>query len=131
MTKPNTEPHGIQWSLTQWLEDLDFADDIYLLAHIRTDIEIKLRRLKKYASQVGLKINVGKTKLLRLNTNALCEFAIKGELIDEVEKFATWVALFHTMVELKQMFWAELTKPGKRKALLVLVGLIKNVFIYF
>ena len=49
-------------------------------------MEIKLRRLEKYASQVGLKINVGKTKLLRLNTNTLCEFSIEGELIDEVEK---------------------------------------------
>ena len=69
------------------LEDLDFADDICLLAHTRTDMEIKLRRLEKNASQVGLKINVGKTKLLRLNTNTLREFSIEGELIDKVEKF--------------------------------------------
>ena len=50
-------------------------------------MEIKLCRLEKYASQVRLKINGGKTKLLRLNTNTLCEFSIEGELIDEVEKF--------------------------------------------
>ena len=52
MIKTNTEPHGIQWSLIQRLEDLDFADDICLLAHTRTDMEIKQRRLEKYASQV-------------------------------------------------------------------------------
>ena len=28
LTKANTEQHRIQWSLTQQLEDLDFADDI-------------------------------------------------------------------------------------------------------
>ena len=69
------------------MEDLDFADDICLPAHTRTDVEIKLRQIEKYASQVGIKINVGKTKLLRLNTNTLCEFSIEGKLIDEVEKF--------------------------------------------
>lgn len=40
------------------LQDLDLADDIYLLAHIRGDMEVKLRRFAKYVGEVTLKINV-------------------------------------------------------------------------
>lgn len=29
------QPRGIQWTLMQKLEDLDFADDVSLLSHIR------------------------------------------------------------------------------------------------
>lgn len=87
MKKSGAVPHGIRWNLTERLEDLDFADDICLLAHKQTDMEIKLNQLIKYASQVGLKINVAKTKLLRLNATTTCNISIDGERIEEVDNF--------------------------------------------
>lgn len=43
MRKANTNARGIRWTLTRYLEELDFADDICLLAHKRSDMEAKLR----------------------------------------------------------------------------------------
>ena len=41
----------------------------------------------KYASQAGLKKNVSKTKLLRVNATTACSLMVDGEKIEEVESF--------------------------------------------
>ena len=48
--------NGITWKLTSKLDDLDFADDIVLLPW-----------LDEEARRVGLKINIKKTKVMRIN----------------------------------------------------------------
>ena len=53
-------------------------------------MEEKLRRLVQYGKQVGLQVNVAKTKLMRINTsNAHTPLYINGEPIEEVEASAT------------------------------------------
>jgi len=49
------------------LEDLDYANDICLLAQRFCDMEEKIKRLKKEEELVGLRININKTKGLRVN----------------------------------------------------------------
>jgi hypothetical protein len=51
------------------LEDLDYVDDICLLAQRFCDMEEKLKRLKEEAELVGLRtsININKTKAMRVN----------------------------------------------------------------
>ena len=87
MRKVNTGGRGIQWTLTERLEDIDFADDLAMMAHRARDMEESLRRLAKYAGQVGLQINVSKTKIMRINTTAPCTLVINGETIKETENF--------------------------------------------
>jgi hypothetical protein len=53
---------GIQWSMKESLEDLDYADDICLLAQRFCDMEEKLKRLKHEGELVWLHININKTK---------------------------------------------------------------------
>jgi hypothetical protein len=59
---------GITWKLTERLEDLDCADDICLLLQSHKDMEGKLEDLNKEAVKVGLKINVTKTKVMKINS---------------------------------------------------------------
>ena len=49
---------GLQWTLTQRLEDLDYADDLCLLTHRLIDMKEKGERLQETGGQVGLKINI-------------------------------------------------------------------------
>ena len=63
------EPTGIRWNFTTKLEDLDFADDLALLSSKFLDIQRKTKSLHENASGVGLKININKTKVMRLNSN--------------------------------------------------------------
>ena len=44
------------------LEDLDYADDICLLAQRFCDMDEKLKRLKEEAESAGLYININKQK---------------------------------------------------------------------
>jgi hypothetical protein len=67
----NEENHrtqrGIQWDLTRKLEDLDFADDICLLAQNFKDMTEKLVVLSREAREVGMRIDQAKTKAMRIN----------------------------------------------------------------
>ena len=47
---------GLQWRMIDGLQDLDFADDICLLAQRWSDIKSKLERLEMEAAKVGLKL---------------------------------------------------------------------------
>ena len=54
--------NGIQWTLVDQLEDLDFADDLALLSHTHSQMQAKTSKLEAISSKLGLKINTDKTK---------------------------------------------------------------------
>ena len=51
---------GIRRTLTIVLEELDYADDIALLAHRHPDMQAKTNALATTAGRLGLKINAKK-----------------------------------------------------------------------
>jgi hypothetical protein len=78
---------GIQCDLTHKLEDLDFADDICLLAHSFKDMTEKLVDLNREARKVGIKINQAKTKAMRINNKNIYTFTLDGKERGNVDKF--------------------------------------------
>ncbi len=78
---------GIQWTLTSHLEDLDFADDICLTSHIRDHMQEKTDRVSTEASQIGLKINEGKTKIMLINGKSKQAVNLNGTAIEQVDNF--------------------------------------------
>jgi len=68
LRKANDQDRGIRWGFIGRLEDLDYADDICFLAHSFEDMMQKLRPSKEVMT-VGLRININKTKQLRVNTD--------------------------------------------------------------
>lgn len=78
---------GIQWSLTEHLEDLDFADDIALLSHSHQQMQDKSELLEKTAAGLGLKINGPKTKVMRINTKNTDPITIGDQTLEDVDKF--------------------------------------------
>ena len=75
---------GIQWSMKERLGDLDYANDICLLAQRFCDIEEKLKRPKEEAELVGLLININKTKRMRVNVSNMQKFRLEETEIEEV-----------------------------------------------
>jgi hypothetical protein len=65
-TQVMTRKKGILWGLYDKLEDLDFANDICILAQSFKDMEAKLYDLKVQAQNIGMKINYQKTKETRV-----------------------------------------------------------------
>ena len=76
--------NGIQWTL---LTQLDFADNLALLSHNRNQMQDKTTRLAKTSADVGLKINLKKTELIKINITAQTPITVNGEAIREVEAF--------------------------------------------
>lgn len=78
---------GIQWTFTKHLEDLDFADDIGLLSHKQLHAQLKLMRLAKEAEKTGLKINIKKTMVMRMNNRLHQPLQLQGEALVETDRF--------------------------------------------
>lgn len=78
---------GIKWTLFSSLEDLDFADDIALLASRHDHMQEESSRLNHYGKQIGLEINIPKTKDMRINTKSEADITIDGTAIKKVEDF--------------------------------------------
>ena len=46
--------NGIQWTMFNQLDDLDFADDIALLSHSHQQMQEKLTQVERRAAETGL-----------------------------------------------------------------------------
>ena len=82
-----TSKTGIQWTLTNQLEDLDYADDICLLSHTQEHAQSKLTLLSEQAAMTGMKINVKTTEVMRLNNKQELPVQLQGDNIKEAEHF--------------------------------------------
>lgn len=58
------ERTGIQWTLTEQLEDLDFADDLCLISATHSRMKRKTEKLSVNASNLGINVNIPKTTVL-------------------------------------------------------------------
>lgn len=87
MKKVTKEKRGISWGLQGNLEDLEYADDICLLAHKKTHMKDKLDDVHKQAAKFGLKINIAKTKIMCINVQSQQQFEINGQAIENVQQF--------------------------------------------
>lgn len=77
---------GIPWTLTTQLEDLDYADDIFL--HKQKDAQEKLNSDAEETEKTGLKINIRKTEVIRANHKQQTPIQpLHQESIKEVDKF--------------------------------------------
>nr|KAG5701138.1 hypothetical protein BaRGS_002614 [Batillaria attramentaria] len=76
-----------QWTFSKQLEDLDFADDIALLSHKQQDAQEKLNTVAEEAEKTGLKINISKTEVMRVNHKQHDPIQLHQEDIKEVDKF--------------------------------------------
>ena len=70
------------------LSNLSYADDIAVISNSRCELQIYLHPLAKYAAEVGLKINVSKTKCMttdKINTNL--HLTIDNNKMSQVTEF--------------------------------------------
>ena len=89
LMKTSTEGkrNGIQWTLWEQLNDLDFADDIALLSHSQQQLQSKTSVLEQLSLSVGLRIHPGKSKVLRVCTPNKEPIKVKGQELEEVNTF--------------------------------------------
>ena len=76
--------NGIQWTLLEQLDDLDFADDLALLSSSHQQMQKKTSKLAVTSAQVGLNIHKGKTKILKVSTAREDPIILHGSKLEEV-----------------------------------------------
>ena len=90
---------GIQWTLFEQLDDLDFAGDLDLLAHNQNQMHDKTHRLETFSAKTGLKINLRKTELIKINTTANTSITVGGNLSRKLNPLFIWAAPSPSKVE--------------------------------
>ncbi|KAJ8710014.1 hypothetical protein PYW07_009380 [Mythimna separata] len=78
---------GIEWGLSDILEDLDYADDLCLLSHTHADMQAKLDDLSREAAKTSLKINIRKTQEMRAGVRNPSPLMLNTEVVERVQKF--------------------------------------------
>ncbi len=87
MRQTNQGSNGLGWHAAN-VDDLDFADDLAILADCITDLQNKTNRLSNFAEQTGLIINADKTKAMYIpNDNAVAPIIVDNNTIEVVEEF--------------------------------------------
>ena len=81
------QQNRIDWQDDRKLTDLDFADDIALLAENNQQCQQMTQQLKEESNKIGLRINLGKTKILKLGTQPEQPVLIENTALEEVNNF--------------------------------------------
>ena len=76
---------GLRWRFTSILEDLDYADNVPLLASNSTSMQEKSKRLQAITSFIGLELCTKKTKIMRLN-KVQHQIFINGTPLEDADK---------------------------------------------
>ena len=79
--------NGIQWTMLQQLDDLDFADDIVLISSTQQQMQEKTFLLAETSIKLGLRPNESKTKVMEINAKRKQSIKIKDTNLEEVEEF--------------------------------------------
>ena len=79
--------NGIQWTPWRQLEDLDLADDLALLSHSHQQMQETTEKLNTVSTQLGLNINISKTKIMKANTKNNKPITLNGEPLEETDSF--------------------------------------------
>ncbi|VDP29761.1 unnamed protein product [Schistosoma margrebowiei] len=86
-TSTSEGKHGIQWTSSIQLDDLDFADDLALLSQTQQQMQEKTTSVASTSAAIGLNIHKGKSKILRYNTACTNPITIDGEALEDVKTF--------------------------------------------
>ncbi|XP_073831695.1 uncharacterized protein [Musca autumnalis] len=81
-------PYGIRWNLNDRLNDIDYGDDICLMAHRFVDIQEILKNLVINTVSIGIKVNIKKATMMSIGTNVTTPLTVNGTAIENLETFS-------------------------------------------
>jgi hypothetical protein len=87
LTNALDEADGVRLDDDSPLTDLDYADDIALIAESPHQLQAQLERLASSAASMGLKINAEKTKVLFDARTPNAPILLDGQALEEVDSF--------------------------------------------
>ena len=115
-----TSDKGLRWQLVSNLEDLEFADDIALLAHRLQDMRCKMDDVKTTGKKVGLQMNIPKTKLMKVMTKQDGEVNTGQETAEEFQYLGSTISklkpVAHAKISRHASIKQDIHSPAKASA---------------
>ena len=87
LRKNDTIECGIEWTGGKRLRDLDYADDICLLASDIEEMQMMVDTIVMEGEKIGLKINTAKTEVMKIRTQDTRCVSIGSSNLKEVNNF--------------------------------------------
>ncbi|VDP60520.1 unnamed protein product [Schistosoma mattheei] len=78
---------GIQWTVQNQIDDLNFADDLVLLSHTHEQMQMKTASVAAVSVSVGLSIHKEKTEVFKYDMENINAITFDGETLEDVESF--------------------------------------------
>ena len=78
---------GIRWTILTKLDDLEYADDICLLASTFQHVKRKTEQLNNSSGKIGQEISTEKTKQMGINPTSQMSLFVNGQQIETVSTF--------------------------------------------
>ncbi|VDO62065.1 unnamed protein product [Schistosoma margrebowiei] len=86
-TSTSEGKRGIQWTVQNQLDDLNFSDDLALLSHTHEQMQTKTASVAEVSASVGLSTHKWKTKVLKFKAENSNPITLDGETLEDVESF--------------------------------------------
>ncbi|VDP32511.1 unnamed protein product [Schistosoma margrebowiei] len=86
-TSTSSGKHGIQLSVQNQLDDLDFSDHLELPSHTHEQMQTKTTSVAAVSASVGLSIHKGETKVLKYNSENSIPTTLDDETLGVVKSF--------------------------------------------
>ena len=91
-------------------QNLRYADDTTFMAESEEELKSLLMKVKEESEEVGLKLNIKKTKIMAMASGPITSWQIDGETMETVTNFVFWGAskslqMVIAAMKLKDLCW--------------------------
>lgn len=69
------------------MDDLDYADDVFLISHLFSDMQAKENLFAERGALAGFHVNIKKTNSMRIYSANTDRFQLMGQPLEDVESF--------------------------------------------
>jgi Reverse transcriptase (RNA-dependent DNA polymerase) len=89
-TSTQQSRNGIQWTLVDQVEDLDFADDLALLSHTQQQMQEKTNIVADTSARIDLNIHKEKSKVLKVNATNTSPIMLEDTALEALADCSAW-----------------------------------------
>ncbi len=94
------------------LTDMEYADDVFLLAHCPSHLQALITALADYCQQLHMQISIAKTKVMIIGDGTQATFTCHHQPLEEVESFEYLGLLFHQSGHISHLITPKLNKAA-------------------
>ncbi len=94
------------------LTDMEYADDVFLLAHCPSHLQALITALADYCQQLHTQVSIAKTKVMIIGDGTQAAFTCQNQPLEQVESFKYLGLPFHQSGHMSHLITPKLNKAA-------------------